>query len=72
MEGLQKVVRCFLDADDNEDSHQNLIVTFWPIYNLPRNLHAILFYSICNKSTNKQAKIMRKQLISFVQVIKFS
>jgi len=30
-----KVVRWFLDADDNPDSHQNLIITFWPIYNVP-------------------------------------
>jgi len=33
--GLQKVVRWFLDADDNPDSNQNLIITFWPIYNVP-------------------------------------
>jgi len=33
--GLQKVVRSFLDADDDPDSHQNLITTFWPIYNIP-------------------------------------
>jgi len=33
--GLQKVVRWFLDADNNPDSHKNLIVTFWPIYNVP-------------------------------------
>jgi len=33
--GLQKAVRWFLDADDNPDSHQNLIVIFWPIYNIP-------------------------------------
>jgi len=26
--GLQKVVRWFLDADDNTDSHQHLNVTF--------------------------------------------
>jgi len=31
--GLQKVVRWFLVADDNPDSHQNVIFTFWPIYN---------------------------------------
>jgi len=28
-EGLQTEVRWFLDADDNPDSHQNLIITFW-------------------------------------------
>jgi len=35
MEGLQKVVGCFLDADDSPNSHQNIIITFWPIYNVP-------------------------------------
>jgi len=35
MKGLQKVVRWFLDADENPDSHQNLIITLWPIENLP-------------------------------------
>jgi len=35
MKGLQKVVRWFLDADNNADCHQNLIITFWPIYNVP-------------------------------------
>jgi len=35
MEGLQKVVRSLLDADDNPDSHHDLIITFWPIYNVP-------------------------------------
>jgi len=34
MKGLQKVVRWFLDSDDNLGSHQNLIITFWPIYNV--------------------------------------
>jgi len=34
-EGLQKVVRWFLDADDNADSHRNPIITFKPIYNVP-------------------------------------
>jgi len=33
--GLQKAVRWFLDADTNLDSHQDLIITFWPIYNIP-------------------------------------
>jgi len=28
MKGLQKVERWFLNADDNPDSHQNLIITF--------------------------------------------
>jgi len=52
MEGLQKVMRWFLDADDSPNSHQNLIITFWPVYNVPWNVHANLFYGICNKSTN--------------------
>jgi len=51
-ESLQKVVRWFLDADDSPDSHQNLIITFWPICNVPWNLHATSFRSICIKSTN--------------------
>ena len=34
-ESMQKVERWFLDADDNPDSHQNLIDTFWPIYIVP-------------------------------------
>ena len=51
---------------------KNLIITFWPIYNLPWNMHANSFRGICLKSTNLQAKIVRKQLISFAQVIKFS
>ena len=71
MKGLQKVVRWFLDANDNPNSHQNIIITFWHIYNVPWNLHANLFRGICIKSTNQQAKSMRKQLISFAQVIKF-
>jgi len=40
MEDVQKVVRWFLDADDYPDSRQNLIITFWPIYKVPWNLHA--------------------------------
>jgi len=28
MEGLQKVMRWFLDADDNPDTHHNLIIIF--------------------------------------------
>jgi len=33
--GLQKVMQWFPDADNKPDSHQNLIITFWPIYNDP-------------------------------------
>jgi len=33
-------------------------------------LHANSFPGICIKSTNEQAKSMRKQLISFAQVIR--
>ena len=71
MKGLQKVVRWFLDANDNPNSHQNIIITFWPIYYVLWNLHANLFRGICINSTNQQAKSMRKQLISLAQVIKF-
>jgi len=35
MEGLQKVMMWFLDADYGPNSHQNRIITFWPIYNVP-------------------------------------
>ena len=56
---------------DNPNSHQNIIITFWPIYNVLWNLHANLFRGICIKSTNEQAKSMWKQLISVAQVIKF-
>jgi len=52
MKGLQKVARRFLDADDNPDYHQNIIITFWPIYNVPWKLHANLFRVICITSTN--------------------
>jgi len=51
MESLQKAVSWFLDAD-NPDSHQNMIITFWTIYNVPWNLHVHLFHGICIKSTN--------------------
>jgi len=34
-------------------------------------VHANLFRYICIKSTNYQAKSMRKQLISFAWVVKF-
>ena len=63
------MVRWFLYAEDNPDSHQNLIITFWPINNAPLKLHANSFHGICIKSTNVQAKSMRKHLISFAQVI---
>jgi len=46
------VVKWFLDGDDNPDSHQNLIITFWPIYNVPCNLHANSFHAVSIKSTN--------------------
>jgi len=43
------MVRWFLDAEDNPDSHQNLIITFWCIYNIPWILHANLIRGICIK-----------------------
>jgi len=43
---LQKVVRWYLDADDHPDSHQNIIITHWPIHKVPWNLHANLFRGI--------------------------
>jgi len=71
MKSLQKVVRWFLDADNNPDSHPNLLITFWAVYNVPRNLHANSFRGTCIKPTNKEPKSTRKQLISFAYVIKF-
>jgi len=50
---------------------QILLYYFWPIYNVPWNLHANSFCGICIKSTNQQAKSMRKQYNPFAQVIKF-
>jgi len=47
-----KVVRWFLDADDSPDSHQHLIIAFWPIYNAPFNLRANSYRGICIKSIN--------------------
>jgi len=35
MKSLQKVVRWILAVDENPDSHQNLIITLWPIENIP-------------------------------------
>ena len=32
---LQKVMSCFLDAEDSPYFHQNRLITFWPIYNFP-------------------------------------
>jgi len=61
----------FLDADDNPDSNQNLIIIFWLIDNVPGNLHANLFCGVCFKSNKLTSKSMRKQLISFAQIIKF-
>jgi len=46
------MVRWFLDADDDPDSNQKLIITFWPIYHVPCYLHASLFRGICIQSTN--------------------
>jgi len=51
------MMRWFLDADDNPDSHENLIISFWPIYNaslkfackfIPCYLHLV------DKLTNKK------------------
>jgi len=35
----QKVMRWFLDADGNPDSHQNRMITFWSIWIIPWYLH---------------------------------
>ena len=41
MEGLQKVVRWFLDADDSPNSHQNQLLPFGPF---------TMFLEICMQS----------------------
>jgi len=49
------VVRWFLDADDNPDSHQNLIITFWPIYKLLEiciKIHSVVF--VLSRQIKKQ------------------
>ena len=51
------MTRWSLDAEDNPDSHQNLIITFSPIYNVPRNLHANLFRGICIKTAKQKYAI---------------
>jgi len=71
MKGLQKE-RWFLDADDNVDSHRNLIITFFSPYTvflaICMQIHSVVFALKVNKITNKN---MRKRLISFAQAIKF-
>jgi len=46
------VVRWFLDADDNPDSHQSLISSSSAIYIVPWNLHANSFRCVYIQSTN--------------------
>jgi len=51
------VVRWFLDADDKPDFHQNLINSFWPIYNVSLKFACkfIPWYShLVDKLTNKK------------------
>jgi len=64
MKGLQKVVRLFQDAEDNPDSHQNLSITFCPIYNVTWNLHANSFCGICITS----AQVNSAQLLQTVHL----
>ena len=52
----KNVVRWFLDADHNPGSRRNLIITFWPIYNVPWSLHANSFRDICIKLTNNKQR----------------
>jgi len=45
----------FLDVDDNADSHRNLIITFWPIYNVLEicmQTHSVAF--ALRRQINKQ------------------
>jgi len=47
-------VRWLPEADDNPDSHKNLITAFCPIYNVPWNLHADSFRGIAlSRQINK-------------------
>jgi len=58
MKGLQKVVRLFPNADDNPDSHQNLI-TFWPItmfLEICMQIHSALFALSRQINMQKYAK----------------
>jgi len=58
-QGLQKMMRWFLDADDNAGSHQNLRITFWPIYKFPWNLpeiHSVAF--ALSRQINKVIKFL--------------
>jgi len=48
-------MRWFLDADDNPDSHQNLIITFWPItvfLEICMQIHSVIF--ALSRQINKQ------------------
>ena len=49
------MVRWFLNADDNLDSHQNLIITFWPnalLLQICMEIHSVIF--ALSRQINKQ------------------
>jgi len=55
MEGLQKVVRWFLDANDNPNSHQNIIITFGPFttfFEICMQIYSVVF--ALSQKINKQ------------------
>jgi len=52
---VQNVVRCFLDADDNPDCHQNLIInfgTFTVCLEICMQIHSVVF--ALSRQVNKQ------------------
>jgi len=42
-----RIERIIAEHNLNADSHRNIIITFWPIYNIPWNLHENSFRGIC-------------------------
>jgi len=52
------MVTSFLDADDNPDSHQTLIITFWPYYSVTWNLHANWFALSRQINNQKYEKLL--------------
>jgi len=52
---MQKAVRWFLDAEDDPDSHQNLIITFGPftmLVEIRMQIHSVVF--AISRQINKQ------------------
>ena len=60
---LQKVVRCFLGASDNADSHQNLIIfgPFTMFLEICMQIHSVAFAS--SRQINKQIYVKTINLL---------